>query len=72
MAIAGIASWAGFGGSLTMSLSIFKQHIKEEEAMCFSSNSMDIIVLVGVFASILDILFVMQLVRGLNLYVIAL
>ena len=71
MVVAGMASWASLIGSLTMSANILKQHLMDKGNMCFSCDSIDAMVLVGVLASIWDILFFMQLVPGLNLYVIA-
>ena len=66
-----IASWASWIGILAMSIDILKQHLTDKGIVCFSSNSADIMVLLGVLASIWDILFFMQFVPGLNLYVIA-
>ena len=71
MGLTNIASWASWIGILAMSIGILKQHLMNKAIACFSSNGTDIMVLLGILASIWDILFFMQFVPGLNSYVIA-
>ena len=52
MGLTNIASWASWIGILAMSIGILKQHLMNKAIACFSSNGTDIMVLLGILASI--------------------
>ena len=71
LGLVNLFGWASWIGIFIMSISMLKQHLVNKGIPCLSPTSTDIMVMIGVLGSIWDILFFLQLVPGLGLYVIA-